>query len=59
METCNQFGGKYVLVQGFPGGSPVKNPPANAGHADSIPGWGRGPGGGNGHRSRVLAWRSP
>ena len=39
METCNQFGGKYVLVQGFPGGSPVKNPPANAGHADSIPGW--------------------
>ena len=28
----------------FPGGSVVKNPPVNAGHAGSIPGWGRFPG---------------
>ena len=28
----------------FPGGSVVKNPPANARDADSIPGWGRSPG---------------
>ena len=26
---------------GFPGGSVVKNPPANAGDSGSIPGWGR------------------
>ena len=31
----------------FPGGSVVKNPPANAGNADLIPGSGRFPGGGN------------
>ena len=27
-----------VLLQGFPGGSVAKNPPANAGDAGSIPG---------------------
>ena len=34
---------------GFPGDSVVKNPPANAGDAGSIPGSGRSPGGGNGN----------
>ena len=37
---------------GLPGGSIVKNPPANAGHARDtglIPGSGRSPGGGNGN----------
>ena len=37
---------------GFPGGSVVKNPPANTGDArdvDSIPGLGRSPGEGNGN----------
>ena len=34
---------------GFPGGTVVKNPPANAGDADSIPGSGRSPGVGNGN----------
>ena len=34
---------------GFPGSSVVKNLPANAGDASSIPGWGRSPGGGNGN----------
>ena len=34
---------------GFPGGSVVKNPPANAGDAGSIPVSGRSPGGGNGN----------
>ena len=37
---------------GFPGGSVVKNPPANAGDTRDtglIPGWGRSPGGGNGN----------
>ena len=33
---------------GFPGGSVVKNPPANAGDESSIPGTGRYPKEGNG-----------
>ena len=33
---------------GFPGGSEVKDPPANAGDAGVIPALGRSPGGGNG-----------
>ena len=37
------------LVQGFPGGSAVRNPPANAGDVGSIPGQGRSPGEGNGN----------
>ena len=51
----------YLLgARGFPGGSVIKNPPANAGGpggADSIPGLGRYPGGGNATHSRILAWR--
>ena len=34
---------------GFPGGSVVKNPPANAGDSGSIPGSGRSPEEGNGN----------
>ena len=34
---------------GFPGGSAVKNPPANAGDEGSIPGSGRSLGGRNGN----------
>ena len=34
----------------------VKNPPASAGGAGSIPGLGRSPGEGNGTHSCVLAW---
>ena len=37
----------------------LKNPPANAGDAGSIPGLGRSPGGGNGIHSSVLAERIP
>ena len=36
-------------MQVFPGGSVVKNPPANAGDTDSIPGSGRSSGEGNGN----------
>ena len=35
-------------LKGFPGGSVVKNPPANAGDAGLIPGSGRSPREGNG-----------
>jgi len=34
---------------GFPGGSVVKNPPANAGEAGSVSGLGRSSGEGNGN----------
>ena len=37
------------LFTGFPGGSVIKNPPANAGDAGSIPRSGRFSGGGNGN----------
>ena len=43
---------KYRLEMGFPGGSVVKNPPANAGDigdAGLIPGSERSPGSGNGN----------
>ena len=40
---------KEKKVLGFPGGSVVKNPPANAGDMGSIPGSGRSPGVGNGN----------
>ena len=41
-----------AINKGFPGGTVVKNLPANAGDAGDtgrIPGWGRSPGGGNGN----------
>ena len=43
------FFNAYFPLRGFPGGSVVKNPPANAGDSCSIPGWGRSPRGGNGN----------
>ena len=57
-------------MMAFPGGSVVKNPPANAGDMGLIPGWGKSPGEGNGnplqysslgksHGQRSLAVYSP
>ena len=40
---------KLTQAKGFPGGSVVKNPPANAGDLCSIPGSGRSPGEANGN----------
>ena len=37
------------IILGFPSGSAVKNPPANAGDTSSIPGSGRSPGEENGN----------
>ena len=48
----NEFRVQYKQVGSFPGGSMVKNPPANAGDAGdkaSVPGLGRSPGGRNGN----------
>ena len=45
--------------KGFLGGSGVKNPPANAGDAGSIPGSGRSPGGGNGNPLQYSCLGNP
>ena len=42
-----------------PGGSVVKNPPANAGDTGSIPGSGRPLAKETAAHSRILAWRIP
>ena len=44
---------------GFPGGSAVKNLPANAAEASSIPGLGRPPGGGNGNPLQYSCLENP
>ena len=41
---------------GFPGGSMVKNPPANTGDVGSVPELGRFPGEGKATHSSILAW---
>ena len=52
----------YNYNMSFPGGTVVKNPPANTGDGrdtDSITGLGRSPVGGYGIHSSILAWRIP
>ena len=44
---------------GFPGGSVVKNLPANTGDTDLIPGSGRSPGGGNGNPVQYSCLENP
>ena len=47
---------------GFPSGTVVKNPPADAGDArdvGSIPGLGRSPGGGNGNPLQYSCLKNP
>ena len=51
-----------ICIWGFPGGSAVKNPPANAGDArdvGSIPGLGRIPGEGNGNPLQYSCLENP
>ena len=43
----------------FPGGSVVKNPPADAGDVGLIAGSGRSPGEGNGNPLQYFAWEIP
>ena len=45
--------------EGFPGGSVVKNPPANAGDPGSIPESGRSPGEGNGDPIQYACLENP
>ena len=51
--------GKLCCSQGFPGGSVVKNPPANIGDAGSIPGSGRSLEKEMATHSSILAWEIP
>ena len=46
-------------MYGFPGGSVVKNLPANAGDAGSIPGSGRSPGERNGNPLQYSCLENP
>ena len=39
----------FLYRSSFPGGSAIKNPPANAEDVGSVPGLGRSPGEGNGN----------
>ena len=50
------------VIQGFPGGTVVENPPANTGDVkdtDSIPGSGRSPGEGNGYPLQYFCLENP
>ena len=49
MRIINSFYNDGFGLDLFPGGSVVKNPPANAEAAGLIPGSGRSPGGGHGN----------
>ena len=49
----------YFFLQGFPGGSVVKNLPANARNADFIPGSGRSLGEGNGNPLQYSCLENP
>ena len=48
-----------IMILGFPYGSLIKNPPANAGDAGSIPGSGRCPGEGNGNPLQYSCLGNP
>ena len=48
-SSSSLFIAQLFLTQGFPGGSVVKNAPANSGDSGLIPGSGRFPGEGNGN----------
>ena len=48
-----------MIISDFPGGSVVKNLPANAGDEGSIPGSGRSPGEGNGNPLQYSCLGNP
>ena len=60
ISKCN-FAIKFIVIchAGFPGGLAIKNPPANAGDASSIPGLGRSPGERNGNPVQYSCLGNP
>ena len=60
MESYPVMKSDEVLIHAsFPGGSVVKNPPANAGDTVLIPGLGRVPGEGNGNPLQCSCLQNP
>ena len=62
MRNKTEIGLGCRIVGSFPGGPVVKNLPANAGDSkdtDSIPGWGRSPGGGSGNPVQYGCLENP
>ena len=55
----SSFHYKTGFIAGFPGGSVVKNPPANVGNTGSNPGLGRSPGEGNGNPLQYSSMGNP
>ena len=49
----------YGFIDGFPGSTSVKNPPANVGDPGSIPGLGRSPGRGHGNPFQYSCLQNP
>ena len=58
-DTENKLVGTNGVPEGFPGGSVVKNLPANGGNMGSIPGLGRSPGEGNGNPLQYSCLENP
>ena len=58
-KSSRKYRLRYSDRKGFPFGSVVKSPPANAGDADSVPGSGRSPGGGNGNMLQCSCLENP
>ena len=63
-SQLTEFTARVSVMEGwgFPGGSVVKRPPANAGDTGdvgSIPRWGRSPGGGNGNPLQYSSLENP
>ena len=63
-RRCSFFNenGNWVwlnMQEGFPTGSVIKNPPANAGDAGLVPGLGRSPGKGNGNPPQYSCLENP
>ena len=54
-----EFARMQFSLWGFPGGSVVKNPPANAGTVVSVSGLGRSPGEGNGNLLLYFCMENP
>ena len=59
LRVTGRGSGLVCVAPGFPGGSVVKNLPANTGDAGLIPGLGRSPGGGNGNPHQYSCLKNP
>ena len=58
-DIYKHYSNHFAIRTGFPGGSAVKNQPANAGDVGSVLGLGRSLGGGNGHPLQYSGLENP